>query len=89
METKYSICDKLVFLNTAEGRFEESTVKGIQIIPTGVSKDEAGEDRLDGSIVLYQMSEGLTLTENEVFRSAEEAKEYYLSLLDTLRVDRG
>ena len=48
IEIKYGLLDKVVYLNTAEMRFDSDVVKDIRVIPTGISKDEKGEDRLDG-----------------------------------------
>ena len=39
----FSICDKVVYLNTATRQFDTAVIKGIQIVPTGISKSEAGE----------------------------------------------
>jgi len=60
-------------LNTATRKFDTAVIKGIQIMPTGISKSEEGEDVLDGSVVLYQTKDGPVLAETEVFASVEEA----------------
>ena len=80
----FSICDKGVYLNTATRKFDTAVIKGIQIVPTGISKDEEGEDVLDGSVVLYQTKEGPMLTEAEVFASEEEAKKVWTEVIASL-----
>lgn len=77
----FSICDKVVYLNTATRQFDTAVIKGIQIVPTGISKSEAGEDVLDGSVVLYQTKEGPVLAEAEVFGTVEEAREEWKRII--------
>ena len=77
IEVKYSICDEVFFLNTSACRIEKAKVKGVQIKPTGISKTEEGEDRLDGFVVLYQTFQGPVLTESECFGSEEECRAFY------------
>lgn len=77
IEIKYQICDEVVFFNTAAMRFESGIVKGIQVVPTGISVGEDGRKRLDGCEVLYSLESGLVLTGAEVFDSEEEARDYY------------
>lgn len=84
METKFSIGDKVVFLNCAEMRFEEDVVKGIRVIPTNVSRNEQGEEAFDAVVVLYEMKGGLVLTEQEVFSDKDAAKSWYLDGLSSL-----
>ena len=81
METKFSICDKAVFLNTGTGKFEKVEIKGIQVIPLGMHRDESGENVLDGYEVLYQTVEGVVLAEKELFGSEEEARSTWLARL--------
>lgn len=73
----FSICDRVWYLNTAECRFDSAVVRRIQVVPTGVSKDASGADVLDGSVVLYETSEGPVLTGSEVFASEAEAREFW------------
>ena len=77
IEVKFGICDKVVFFNTADCKVETAVVKGIQIVPTGISKDEKGENVLEGYAVLYQTFEGTVLSEQECFGSEEECFEAY------------
>lgn len=84
METKYSLCDELVFFNTTSCKFEKVHVKGIQIVPTGISKDSEGQDVLDGYVVLYQAKEGMVLSEQELFVDERSAKEHYAKVLEAL-----
>lgn len=60
------------------GVLTRGVVRGIQVVPTGISKDEAGNDVLDGYEVLYKMDSGLVLAESEVFASEAEARESYV-----------
>lgn len=81
VEVKYGLLEKVVYLNTAELRFDSDVVKDIRVIPTGISKSESGEDRLDGYEVLYQLRNGLVLSSKEVYDSEEQAKERYREAL--------
>ena len=74
MEVRFNICDNVVFLNTVTGKLDSAEVKRIQILPTGISKDENGKNVLDGSVVMYETVDGPVLAESEVFASKEEAK---------------
>lgn len=74
---KFGICDKVVFFNTADCKVVTAVVKGIQIVPTGISKNEKGENVLDGYVVLYQTFDGPVLSEQECFGSEEECLEAY------------
>lgn len=85
METKFKICDKVVYLNTASGKFETVEIKGIRIVPTGISKDTEGADVLDGYVVLYEPFEGPILAESEVFATEAEAVDAWLERLSSLR----
>lgn len=77
METKYSICDKVAFFNTTERKVMTAEVKGVQIVPTGISKNEKGENVLGGYVVLYQTFDGPILAEPECFDSEEACKAFY------------
>lgn len=78
MEIKFSICDEVVYFNTANGKFEKAEVSAVRIIPTGISKDEQGKNRLDGYVVLYETADrGPVLTEAECFASEDECREHY------------
>lgn len=77
IEVKFGICDKVAYFNTAECKVMTAEVKGIQVVPTGISKDEKGENVLEGYVVLYQTFEGPVLSEQECFGSEEDCKEAY------------
>ncbi len=77
MEIKYSICDKVAYFNTADRKVATAEVKGIRVIPTGISKDKDGNNVLDGFVVLYETFDGPVLAENECFASVEECKAFY------------
>ena len=77
METKFGILDKVVYFNTAECKIATDEVKRIQVMPTGISKDEKGGNVLDGYVVLYEMMEGVVLSEKECFASEEECRARY------------
>ena len=81
IEVKYGIFDKVVYLNNAALRFERDAVKDIRIIPTGISKGEDGEDRLDGYEILYQLKNGLVMSSKEVYDTEEQAKKIYRDVL--------
>lgn len=74
IEIKFGICEKVFYFNTATRRIEKAEVKGIQVVPTGVSKGEDGENRLDGYVVLYSTVEGAVLSGEEVFASEDECR---------------
>ena len=77
IEVKFGICDKVVYFNTAECKVMTAVVKGIQVVPTGISKNEKGENVLDGYAVLYQTFEGPVLSEQECFESEDKCLEAY------------
>lgn len=77
MEIKFNICDKVVYFNTAECKVMTAEVKSIRVIPTGISKDENGNNKLDGSVVLYETFDGPVLSEQECFRSEAECLAWY------------
>ena len=83
VEVKFNICDKVYFLNTATWTIESDTVKGVQIVPTGISKSESGEDVLDGSQVLYMMNEFGALASDEVFSTEDEVKNRVKALIES------
>ena len=76
METKYSICDKVAYFNTAEREVMTETVKGVRIIPRSISKDKDGNAVLYSFVVLYETT-GPVLAEQECFSSVEECKAFY------------
>lgn len=80
IEVKFDLLSEVVYFNTAKGMVEKAKVKGVQIVPTGISKDEKGEDVLEGFVVLYQTMEGVMLSEQECFASEGECKEFYRKL---------
>ena len=84
METRFAICDKVVFLNTTTKKVEEGEVTGIEIVATDIKKNEKGENELKVSMVLYKVQlggRGLMLSEAEVFGSKEELVEVYRAAL--------
>lgn len=82
---KFNICDEVFFFNTASCQIEKAEIKGIQVIPTGISKDTEGKNKLDGSIVVYSMVNGPVLAETEVFGTKEECIDHYLEVLNGLK----
>lgn len=80
-ELKFDICDRVYYLNTAVGKIESAEVKGVQVVPTGISKDVDGGNVLDGQMVLYQTVDGPVLAECELFLSESECREYWLGVL--------
>ena len=81
IEVKYGLLDKVVYFNGATMKFENDTVRDVRIMPTGISKNESGEDVLDGYEILYQLTSGVVLTSKEVFDSAEEGLARYREAL--------
>lgn len=77
MKTRFAICDKVVFFNAPIMKVATAEVKGVRIVPTGISKDAKGENKLDGYEVLYETMEGYVLSEKEVFASEQELVEAY------------
>lgn len=77
MEVKFNICDEVFFFNTASCAVEKGEIKGIQVVPTGISKDAEGKNKLDGSMVLYSLMDGPVLAETEVFGSKEDCLAHY------------
>lgn len=82
MEIKFGICEKVCYFNTAECKVMEAEIKGVQIVPTGISKSEKGENVLDGFVVLYATVEGPMLSEQECFRSEEECVARYKAFFE-------
>ena len=80
----FKICDKVVYLNTVTRKLEELEVKGIRIVPTGISKDEDGNNVLDGDMVLYETVNGPTLAASEVFADKESAKKAWKEIVESL-----
>jgi len=81
MEVKYSICDKVAYFNTAEGKVMTETVKAVRIIPRAISKDKDGNDVLDSYVVLYETT-GPVLAEQECFASVEECTAFYRAFFE-------
>lgn len=81
IEIKYGLLDKVVFFNGATMKFESDAVRDVRVVPTGISKDEKGEDVLDGYEVLYQLQSGAVLTSKEVFDSEEQGRQRYREAL--------
>lgn len=75
IEIKYGIFDRVVYLNTSTLKFETGKVADIRVMPTGISKDENGEDILDSYDILYKLDNGIVLTSAEVYGSEEQARE--------------
>lgn len=88
METKFNILDKVVWFNTATRKMETGIVRGIQVIPTGMHRDENGEDILDSAMVMYQLDNKMTIAESEAFPTEEDAIGAYAEALDALRSSR-
>ena len=84
-EIKYNICDEVFFLNTSKAAIESVVIRGAQIIPLGISKDENGKDVLDGDMILYKTEEGVIISENELFPSREACRAYWAEVLDKLK----
>ena len=84
IEVKYNIFDEVVYLNTATMKLEKVIVRGIRIVPTGISKAEDGKDVLDGYVILYETQNGPVLAESEVFSSEEEAREAWVRFVHGL-----
>lgn len=83
-EVKFRITDKVVYLNTVTRKLEELEVKGIRVVATGISKDEDGNNILDGDMVLYETVNGPTLAESEVFADKESAKKAWKEIVERL-----
>lgn len=77
MEIKYNICDKIAYFNTAECKVMTAEVKSIRVLPRGIKKDEAGNNVLEGVVVLYETVDGPVLAEQECFASVQECFEAY------------
>lgn len=75
---KFDICSEVFFFNTASCKIESGEIKGMRIIPTGISHDEKGKSKLDSHVVLYEIVDGPMLAESELFASEEECKNWYL-----------
>ena len=77
IEVKFSPCDEVVYFNTAERKVMRAEVKSVRVIPTAISKDENGVNKLVGSVVLYETVDGPVLAESECFASEDECREVY------------
>ena len=84
MEIRFNICDKVYYLNTVTCKVDSAEVKGIQVMPTGISRDAEGKNVLDGCVVLYQTVEGPTLTGGECFASADECRDAWREIVGEL-----
>lgn len=73
----FDICGEAFYFNTASCQVEKGEIKGIQIVPTAISKDENGKNNLDGFVVLYSLVEGPVLAASELFATREECIEHY------------
>lgn len=82
MEIKFNICDKVVYFNPSECKIMTTEVKGIRVIPTGISKDDKGNNKLEGSVVLYETFDGPVLSEQECFKTEAECKAWYLEYFE-------
>lgn len=81
IEVKFEPCEKVYFYNTAYKTVERTEIKAVQVVPTGISKDEKGENVLDGYDVLYQTVSGGFITESEAFATEEECRKAHLEAL--------
>lgn len=84
MNVRFSICDKVVFLNTATRQLEEAEVESIRVIPTGIRKDVDGNNVLEGHVVLYNTVNGPTLADSEVFADKESARAAWKEIVESL-----
>jgi len=67
METIFGILDTVWYLNTGNWKIENAKVMKIQVVPTGLSKNEKGEDVLEGTAVFYELDNRLVISEAEAF----------------------
>lgn len=74
IEVKFEPCSRVWFFNTVTRNVEPAEVKRIQIVPTAVSKNESGENVLDGYAVLYETLDGPVLSGAEAFGSEYDCK---------------
>lgn len=81
VDIEFGLLEKVVYLNSATLNIEEGVVKGIRVVPTGISKDEKGNDVLDGYEVLYHLMNDVVLTSREVFRGKEQLLARYREAL--------
>lgn len=81
VDIEFGLLEKVVYLNSATLTIEEGVVKGIRVVPTGISKDEKGNDVLDGYEVLYQLMNDIVLTSREVFQGKEQLLARYREAL--------
>jgi len=72
MEKRFSIFDEVFYLNTATWKVQKSKVMKITEIPKGISKNEKGEDVLEGTAVFYELEDRMVLNGAEAFGSKEE-----------------
>ena len=75
METKFGILDTVWYLNTGNWKIESAKVMKVTVVPNGLSKDEKGEDVLEGTVTLYELSNRLVISEAEAFATREEVVE--------------
>lgn len=81
VDIEFGLLEKVVYLNSATLTVEEGVVKGIRVVPTGISKDSEGNDVLDGYEVLYQLMNDIVLTSREVFQGKEQLLARYRDAL--------
>lgn len=86
IDIKFSLCDDVFYFNTATCKVETGEIKGIQVVPTGISKDEKGKNKLDGFVVLYSLVDGPVLADSEVFGSKRECLDHYVKVIGDLRI---
>ena len=75
MELKFGILSEVWFLNTATWKVENAKVMKATVVPSGISKDSAGKDVLDGIVVFYELDNRMVISEAEAFASKEEVLE--------------
>lgn len=75
METKFCILDEVFYLNTAMWKVESAKVVKATVVPTGMGKNEKGEDVLDGVAVFYELDNRMVISEEEAFASKAEVVE--------------
>lgn len=86
-ELRFKICDEVWYFNTASRKVEKVVVQGIRVVPTGIATDEAGRERLEGDMTLYQTKDGPVLAETEVFASRKECVDTLLGVLNEMSAD--
>lgn len=77
IKVRFSPCDKVYYFNTAECKVVKEEIKSARVIPVAVSKTEAGENKLDKYVVLYETAQGPVLADSECFATKEECVAFF------------